>query len=81
MLLSCKEATFLIEKRVVFPLSFTEKCRLYIHIKMCDLCNVYQHQSKTIEKVVAKWITSDGNPKNVLPPELKKKIIKRIKEN
>ena len=35
MLLSCKEATSLIEKQAVFPLTFVEKCRLYIHLKWC----------------------------------------------
>jgi hypothetical protein len=81
MLLSCKEATYLIEKRTVYPLSFIERCRLYIHVRLCVVCNVYQHQSKTIEKALAKWINSEGNSKDVLPPKTKEEIIEKIKEN
>jgi hypothetical protein len=78
MLLSCKEATLLIEKRTVFPLTFKEKCRLYIHVKMCIVCKVYQQQSKTIEKALDKWINSEGSPEEVLPTESKKQIIEKI---
>ena len=81
MFLSCKEATYLIEKKSVFPLSFIERCRLFIHIKMCLVCNVYQQQSKTIEKALAKWINSEGNPKDVLPPKTKEQIIEKMKED
>lgn len=78
MLLSCKEATLLIEKQNVFPLTFTEKCRLFIHVKMCVVCNIYQAQSKTIEKALAKWINAEGSPDEVLSTDSKTKIIEKI---
>lgn len=78
MLLSCKEATYLIEKRAVFPLSFTERCRLYIHVRMCVVCNVYQHQSKTIENAINKWVNTEGNPKDNLPQKKKDQILEKI---
>ncbi len=80
MLLSCKEATSLIEKKFVFPLTFMERWRLYIHVKMCVVCNIYQHQSKVIEKAIAKWINQEGSPNEVLPPKSKERIIEKIKE-
>lgn len=80
MLLSCKEATLLIEKKSVFPLTFKEKCRLYIHVKMCVVCNIYQHQSKLIEKAIAKWIHMEGSTSEVLPLKTKERIIEKIKK-
>ncbi|MCP3895328.1 MAG: hypothetical protein RR711_01175 [Bacteroides sp.] len=43
--LSCKQATFLIEKRLHLPLSFTERVRLRVHFSLCRLCCVYQIQA------------------------------------
>lgn len=80
MLLSCKEATCLIEKKSVFSLTFKEKCRLYLHVKMCVVCNIYRHQSKTIERALAKWIALEGAAGDLLPPNTKERIIKKIKE-
>ncbi|WP_154855198.1 hypothetical protein [Cyclobacterium xiamenense] len=81
MLLSCKEATALIEKKAVFPLTFKEKCRLYVHVKMCVVCNLYRHQSQTIEKALSKWINFEGAPEERLPAEKKAQILEKIKED
>ncbi|NHE56942.1 hypothetical protein [Cyclobacterium plantarum] len=81
LFLSCKEATCLIEKQSVFPLTFKEKCRLYVHVKMCVVCNLYRHQSKTIEKALSKWINSEGATGDLLPPKTKERIIEKIKED
>jgi hypothetical protein len=78
LLLSCKEATYLIEKKSVYPLTYTERCRLYIHIRMCVVCNIYQHQSKIIEKALAKWINSEGNSKHLLPQKTIAQIIEKM---
>ena len=81
MLLSCKEATALIEKKTVFPLTFKERCRLYIHVKMCLVCNIYQHQSKVIEKAIAKWFNYEGSGNELLPLTTKERIIEKIGED
>jgi len=81
LLLSCKEATCLIEKQSVFPLTFKERCRLSIHLKMCVVCNHYKRQSETMEKALAKWINMEGSPEEVLPPKSKKRIVEKIKED
>ncbi|WP_375584489.1 hypothetical protein [Cyclobacterium xiamenense] len=80
MLLSCKEATALIEKKAVFPLTFHEKCRLYLHVKLCLVCKLYQHQSQTIEKALSKWIHSEGTPEERLSEQKKVEIIEEIKK-
>ncbi|WP_158861530.1 hypothetical protein [Lunatibacter salilacus] len=81
MLLSCKEATFLIEKKSVHRLSVVERFRLYFHVKLCLVCNLYQHQSKTIEKAINKWVNTEGNPNDILPKKVKDQIVEKITEN
>lgn len=77
MLLSCKEATYLVEKEMESSLTFMEKFRLSIHLKLCKVCSVYQHQSKTINKAVEKW-TKNSVLTRKLSPKVKSKIIKEI---
>lgn len=80
MLLSCKEATLLVEKKQVYPLTFKEKIRLYIHTKMCFVCNIYQHQSQIMEKAISKWIEEAHKQKVTLSQKVKDNIIFRIKQ-
>lgn len=77
MLLSCKEATYLVEKEMESSLTFMEKFRLSIHLKLCKVCSAYQHQSKTINKAVEKW-TKNSVLTRKLSPKVKSKIIKEI---
>ena len=77
MLLSCKEATYLVEKEMESSLTFMEKFRLSIHLKLCKVCSAYQHQSKTINKAVEKW-TKNTILTRKLSPKVKSKILKEI---
>jgi hypothetical protein len=77
MLLSCKEATYLVEKEMESSLTFMEKFRLSIHLKLCKVCSAYQHQSKTINKAVEKW-TKNSVLTRKLSPKVKSKILKEI---
>jgi hypothetical protein len=47
--LSCKQATYLIEKRIHVPLSVTERMRLAIHFSVCKLCQVYNKKAIFID--------------------------------
>lgn len=49
LVLSCKKATFLIEKSQAKPLGFIDRMQLSIHLKLCDGCLRYQKQSLFIE--------------------------------
>ena len=80
IMLSCKKATLLIEKRSIFPLSVKEKIQLKVHTSMCDACSAYIKQSKTIDNALAKWVTENNEKKESLPEETKEKIIREIKE-
>lgn len=50
MILSCKKATELIEKKLSFGLNFRERIQLSIHKSMCEACSEYENQSLIIEK-------------------------------
>lgn len=77
MLLSCKEVTFLIEKQMVSPLTFTEKLRLGMHLKLCKVCNAYESQSKTMNKALEKWV-KEGALSKTLPSKIKSDILQKI---
>lgn len=50
LFLSCLRATELIEKKLHFSLSWTEKIQLKTHKMMCGACTRYEKQSELIEK-------------------------------
>lgn len=80
LMLSCKKATELIEKRALVRLSFKEKVQLRMHKSMCDACTAYEKQSRKIDELLHKHI-HDASPDNaaILKNEaLKEKIINSI---
>ena len=50
LMLSCKKATELLEKRSVVKLSIKEKIQLKMHTNMCKVCHAYENQSKIKKK-------------------------------
>lgn len=52
LLLSCRKATALIEKKSVTTLSLKEKIGLGMHKRICDACSAYEKQSRTIDKLI-----------------------------
>lgn len=80
LLLSCKKATFLIEKRELSSLSFKEKIQLKLHTSMCEACRIYEKQSKTIDEALSQWIKAAAEKKEFLSKEAKEKIISELKK-
>jgi hypothetical protein len=80
IMLSCKKATELIEKRALVRLSSKEKIQLHLHKTMCDACTAYQKQSKKIDELLERYIhTSDfNNSGSYQNQELKERIIKNL---
>lgn len=82
LVLSCKRATFLIEKSHGRRLGLIDRFQLKIHLKLCDGCVRYQKQSLFIENLLI------NDPKNVsnlsdlkLSEKSKELIQKAIEEN
>ncbi len=62
LMLSCKKATFLIEKGNSKPLSFMDRVQLTMHLKMCSKCADYKKQSVLIENVLKSNHINISNP-------------------
>lgn len=80
IMLPCKKATELIEKRSFIGLSAKEKIQLHLHKTMCDACTAYQKQSKKIDELLEIYIhTPDNNNLGLHQnDELKEKIINNL---
>ncbi|WP_455585806.1 hypothetical protein [Bacteroides sp.] len=57
--LSCKQATYLIEKRIHVPLSVTERMRLAIHFAVCKLCRAYNIKAIFLDRLMKKRTNND----------------------
>jgi hypothetical protein len=80
MLLSCKKASELIEKKSGFKLSFIENLRLSIHSSMCDACSNYQKESIKLDSSLSKLMTENKKQdEQLLSPDFKAKLIKKLK--
>ena len=74
LMLSCKRATELIEKKSILGLSWKEDVQLKMHTKMCDACSHYQKQSKEIDTLLEKYIHNEDESKM---PQLENKQLKK----
>lgn len=48
---NCKQATFLIEKRMAGKITASETVQLKVHLAGCSVCRLYQEQSVLINKL------------------------------
>ncbi|MEO6188161.1 MAG: hypothetical protein ABIO82_00115 [Ginsengibacter sp.] len=80
MLLSCKKATELIEKKLLVKISFKEKIQLQLHKSMCSACSAYEKQSKKMDELFHKHIINDGTEisGSIQNEDLKEKIINTV---
>ena len=80
LMLSCKKATELMEKRSLVGLSVKEKFQLRLHTSVCDGCLAYQKQSFLIDKLLHHHITNQSA--EIIPEvensELKARILSNL---
>lgn len=80
IMISCKEATLLVEKKSIFGLSVSDRFRLKLHTIFCGVCRRYQFQSTRIDRLLHQYL----NPAPMVDTpliqnqELKKTIIKNL---
>ncbi|RYU89449.1 hypothetical protein EWM62_14100 [Mucilaginibacter terrigena] len=80
ILYNCRKATFMIEKRMVQPLSFQENIELRLHLVTCGVCRLYIKQSHKIDLMV-KQILKSPPPANIrLDDDFKKELKQRIEK-
>jgi len=78
LMLSCKKASELIEKKMHFPLNSIQKVQLIVHTSMCDACRSYQDQSKELDSFLENHINKTQNISDTQYDELTDDIKKRI---
>jgi hypothetical protein len=82
LLLSCKKASGLIEKKLHFPLNPIEKVQLFVHTNMCDACQKYQRESVEMDALLDTHITSESIPdsssSDKLSDDFKSHLIRKI---
>jgi len=85
LFLSCIKASELIEKKLDYKLNAKEKIQLFLHTKMCDVCNSYQKQSEQLDLTLRKHITSyqedKKDPKPELTEDFKKSMVEKLKDH
>jgi hypothetical protein len=78
ILYNCRKATFMIEKRMVKPLSFQENIELRLHLVTCGVCRLYITQSRKINLMVEQ-ILKGTPPANIhLDDDFKEELKVRI---
>lgn len=80
IMLSCKKATELVERKQDSKLSFKEGFQLKLHLLVCKTCSEYEKQSKLINKALDKFLQhTDENEKVLIKNDpLKEKIISKL---
>lgn len=79
LMLSCKKATELIEKKHITPLRPMERIQLGLHKKMCKVCSAYEKQSDFIEKALDNQFQFKAeSQEDKLSDEAKKRMIDRL---
>lgn len=80
IMLSCKKATELINKKSVVSLTLKEKLQLQMHTAICDGCLAYQKQSKFIDELLVKHVRNkaENKPPKKESKSLKEKIISKL---
>ena len=77
---NCKQATFLIEKKLIGRLTFREKMVLGTHLIGCSWCRLYDLQSRKIGEMVRQFLHSSVNTDIRLDENFKKELQERIEE-
>lgn len=81
LVLSCKEATELVEKKQIIGLSLKEKTRLKVHLWICSACRSYEKQSRLMDRMLEHMVNSTKKELQRLDDSSKKKILQRIKDS
>lgn len=81
MLRTCKKSTELIDKQMFTSLTLKEKMQLQAHKAMCETCNVYENQSKLMDKLIGQWFAPNKSNGSMKMAEAKKlTIIEKLKK-
>ncbi len=78
MMITCEQASFLIDKEQYTPLSLKEKINLNMHLLTCKFCRLYKVESHLINNEIKRVITFNELEVK-LSDEQKQRIIDKLK--
>jgi hypothetical protein len=81
LMLSCRKASELIDKKSLIKLSWKENLQLNMHTAMCDGCKAYEKQSHLLDNILHKHIQfkDDSQVPQIENKELQDQIISKLK--
>lgn len=79
LLLSCRQATELIEKKLHDRLSWREQIQLRAHKMICEACSRYEKQSSLIEKGMGTGQVKELKAEDI--EQLKQSIYQKLESN
>ena len=77
MMITCEQASYLIDKEQYTRLSFKERFDLKIHLMTCKFCRLYKVESHMINDKITKVFTFD-NVKLELNEDQKKRLLEKL---
>lgn len=78
---NCRQATFLIEKKISGKITAAETLQLKIHLAGCSVCRTYQNQSWLINTLFAGFQFNELKLEEGFKLSLKQRIEKEINKN
>ncbi|MCB0770172.1 MAG: hypothetical protein KDC00_07180 [Flavobacteriales bacterium] len=76
LLLSCKKAAAMIDRRGVAGLNGVQRVQLWVHLSICQGCKSFEHQSDAIDRILEHERDVDPGPRTA---HLEERIIDALK--
>ncbi len=78
---NCKQATFLIEKKLAGKITTAETLQLRVHLAGCSVCKIYQQQSMLINNLFVGFNNWDFKLDKTFKKALTERIEKEMNKN
>lgn len=78
---NCKQATFLIEKRISGKITAAEALQLQVHLAGCSICRTYQKQSMLIVRLFTDFQSDEPGLDDAFKMRLQERIEKEMNKN
>ncbi len=81
LMLSCRKATELMDKKANLDLKPVERFQLFLHTSMCDACTLYEKQGQFLERLLRRQSDEPGEKTKAekpLPDNVKSKVIREL---
>ncbi|AMR30936.1 hypothetical protein A0256_05600 [Mucilaginibacter sp. PAMC 26640] len=77
---NCRQATFLVDKKLAGKISFREQIELRIHLTGCDACKLYVKQSEKIGLMISRLLNGAASAATGLDDAFKNKLQLQIED-